>query len=122
MRDGEDMRREHSVTSDLIYLLIIILMMMILVCMVLLARPPGKPGGEVASDPTFYRRRRRSKPHLPCKAYLGRIAVRSPLGSSGVEYRRPERNVSWSAGGVRIHTPMLEPLADNSNRRQFGMG
>ncbi|CAK1547113.1 unnamed protein product [Leptosia nina] len=47
---------------------------------------------------------------------------RSPLGSSSVEYRRPERSVSWGAGGVRIHTPMLEPLADNSNRRQFGMG
>ncbi|XP_037302203.1 uncharacterized protein LOC119192493, partial [Manduca sexta] len=48
--------------------------------------------------------------------------ARSPLGSGGVEYRRPERSVSWGAGGVRIHSPMLEPLADNSNRRQFGMG
>ncbi|XP_063895141.1 inactive rhomboid protein 1-like isoform X2 [Helicoverpa armigera] len=48
--------------------------------------------------------------------------ARSPLGSSSVEYRRPERSVSWGAGGARIHTPMLEPLADNSNRRQFGMG
>ncbi|KPJ08199.1 Inactive rhomboid protein 1 [Papilio machaon] len=52
---------------------------------------------------------------------------RSPV-VSGVEYRRPERSVSWGAGavcgagGARIHTPMLEPLADNSNRRQFGMG
>ncbi|XP_045487212.1 inactive rhomboid protein 1 [Pieris rapae] len=52
----------------------------------------------------------------------GPKSARSPLGSSGVEYRRPERSVSWGAGGVRIHTPMLEPLADNSNRRQFGMG
>ncbi|CAB3253519.1 unnamed protein product [Arctia plantaginis] len=48
--------------------------------------------------------------------------ARSPLGSNSVEYRRPERSVSWGAGGARIHTPMLEPLADNSNRRQFGMG
>lgn len=48
--------------------------------------------------------------------------ARSPLGSSSVEYRRPERSVQWGTGGVRIHTPMLEPLADNSNRRQFGMG
>ncbi|XP_047994926.1 inactive rhomboid protein 1 isoform X2 [Leguminivora glycinivorella] len=52
----------------------------------------------------------------------GAKSARSPLSSSGVEYRRPERSVSWGAGGARIHTPMLEPLADNSNRRQFGMG
>ncbi|XP_063825280.1 inactive rhomboid protein 1 [Ostrinia nubilalis] len=52
----------------------------------------------------------------------GPKGARSPIGSSGVEYRRPERSVSWGAGGARIHTPMLEPLADNSNRRQFGMG
>ncbi|XP_048482944.1 inactive rhomboid protein 1 isoform X2 [Plutella xylostella] len=49
-------------------------------------------------------------------------SARSPLSSSTVEYRRPERSVSWGAGGARIHTPMLEPLADNSNRRQYGMG
>ncbi|XP_026317583.1 inactive rhomboid protein 1 [Hyposmocoma kahamanoa] len=48
--------------------------------------------------------------------------ARSPISSSEVQYRRPERSVSWNAGGARIHTPMLEPLADNSNRRQYGMG
>ncbi|XP_039754540.1 inactive rhomboid protein 1 [Pararge aegeria] len=52
----------------------------------------------------------------------GTKGARSPIGSSNVEYRRPDRSVSWGAGGIRIHTPMLEPLADNSNRRQFGMG
>ncbi|CAH2037651.1 unnamed protein product, partial [Iphiclides podalirius] len=51
----------------------------------------------------------------------GPKGARSPI-VPGVEYRRPERNVSWGAGGARIHIPMLEPLADNSNRRQFGMG
>ncbi|KAL4709978.1 hypothetical protein ACJJTC_003941 [Scirpophaga incertulas] len=49
-------------------------------------------------------------------------SARSPIGSTGVEYRRPDRSVSWGAGGARIHTPMLEPLADNSNRRHYGMG
>lgn len=52
----------------------------------------------------------------------GNKRARSPVTSGGVEYRRPERSVSWGAGGARIHTPMLEPLADNSNRRQYGMG
>ncbi|XP_053607467.1 inactive rhomboid protein 2 isoform X2 [Plodia interpunctella] len=52
----------------------------------------------------------------------GPKGARSPIGSSGVEYRRPERNVSWSAGGSRIQSPLLEPLADNSNRRQWGTG
>ncbi|CAF4834672.1 unnamed protein product [Pieris macdunnoughi] len=63
-----------------------------------------------------------SQHHDDVDASEGPKSARSPLGSSGVEYRRPERSVSWGAGGVRIHTPMLEPLADNSNRRQFGMG
>ncbi|XP_064071946.1 inactive rhomboid protein 1 isoform X2 [Vanessa tameamea] len=52
----------------------------------------------------------------------GTKSARSPIRLSSVEYRRPERSVQWGAGGVRIQTPMLEPLADNSNRRQFGMG
>lgn len=43
---------------------------------------------------------------------------RSPLGESSVEYRTH----TLGAGGARIHTTMLDPLADNSNRRQFGMG
>ncbi|CAH4029401.1 unnamed protein product [Pieris brassicae] len=63
-----------------------------------------------------------SQHHDDVDASEGPKSARSPLGSSGVEYRRPERSVSWGTGGVRIHKPMLEPLADNSNRRQFGMG
>ncbi|KAL0841145.1 hypothetical protein ABMA28_014893 [Loxostege sticticalis] len=88
--------------------------------------PATSPQDDIEVDDVFFSPPSSSQPltqhHDDGDQVDGAKGARSPIGSSGVEYRRPERSVSWGAGGARIHTPMLEPLADNSNRRQFGMG
>ncbi|XP_049869020.1 inactive rhomboid protein 1 isoform X1 [Pectinophora gossypiella] len=85
---------------------------------------PSTPVDDADVDDVFFSAPTSSTPitHHDDADPGGDKGARSPVGSSEVQYRRPERSVSWGAGGARIHTPMLEPLADNSNRRQFGMG